>query len=179
VRVLVVLAVLLATLYGCNQANSPVEKQEKLGGGLGKAAQEQQPPPQAAAPGQTAEGTMGNIPIDAVVGESVETPPQFDYRILDSFTTDRYYYLESPNTYGPMYEEAYSQAGKFVVLTYSVTNTSPQTVKANLGARLFAKAGGEVYEESDVAMHPYSGDRWHRACPAREAPRPVYLRRAG
>jgi hypothetical protein len=156
VRALVILAVLLAALSGCDRANSPVEKQEKRGGGLGQAAQEEQPPPQAAASGRTAEGTAGNIPINGVVGESVETP-QFDYRIVDSFTTDRYYYLESPNTYGPMYEEAYSQAGKFMVLTYSVTNTSPQTVKANLGARLFAKAGGEVYEESDVAVHPYSG----------------------
>jgi hypothetical protein len=156
IRVLVIVAVLLVAPYGCDQANSPVEKQEKRGG-VEQAPQEQ-PPPQAAATGQTAEGTTGNIPIDAVVGESVETP-QFDYRILDNLTTDRYFYLESPNTYAPMYEEAYSQAGEFVVLTYSVTNTSPQTVQANLGARLFVRAGGkvEVYEESRMAMHPYSG----------------------
>jgi uncharacterized protein YceK len=32
VRVLVVLAVLLAVLSGCTQANSPAEKQEKRGG---------------------------------------------------------------------------------------------------------------------------------------------------
>jgi hypothetical protein len=99
---------------------------------------------------------MGNIPISGVVGESVQTP-SFDYRILDVFTTDQYYYIEDPSV--PLEQEAFSEAGKFVVLTYSMTNTSPQPVTANLGAMLHVRTGDkvEVYDESDQVVHPYSG----------------------
>jgi hypothetical protein len=116
-----------------------VEKQEKQGG-VEQAARE----------------AMSNKAVSAIVGESVKTQ-SFDYRFLDYFVTDHYYYLENPSTDDVM--EGYSQAGKFVVVTYSVTNTSPQTVRPNLGAMLHAKAGSktEVYEERGDVMHPKSG----------------------
>lgn len=150
VRTLLVL-VAFAVLYGCGQASSPVERQEKQGGV--EQAQGQKKPKGGEATGPD---TMGNIPISGVIGENVETP-SFDYRILDVFTTDHYYYLEDPSV--PFERDAFSEAGKFVVLTYSMTNTSPQPVTANLGALLHVRADDkvEVYDESDQVTHPYSG----------------------
>ena len=143
-RVLMVLAVFVV-IYGCGRTSPPPEGAEKKGDAG-----------QAETAKSSGAGQEGNIPISGVVGETVETP-QFDYRILDVYSTDNYYYLENPSV--PTEQEAFSQAGEFVVLTYSVTNTNPETVTANLGARLFVKAGNEVevYEETDQVSHPYSG----------------------
>ncbi len=148
--VLLVLA-LFAVLYGCGEASSPVEKQERRGG-LEQAARGEPGPGKE----QTTGEVMGNRATSTIVGEGVITP-SFDYRFLDYFVTDRYYYLENPSKDDVM--EGYSQAGKFVVVTYSVTNTSAQTVRPDLGAMLHAEAGGEieVYEESGDVMHPKSG----------------------
>jgi hypothetical protein len=156
-RTLLVLVV-LAVLYGCGQTSSPVEKQEKEEG-VEQAAEEQtaeETEKRKAGGEETTTETYGNIPISGVVGQNIETP-SFDYRILDILITDHYYYLEGPSYGGE--EDAFSEAGKFVVLTYSVTNTSPESVTANLGGMLHARTGNkvEVYEESDQAMHPYSG----------------------
>ncbi len=143
-----VLLVLVVFLYGCGQASSPVEKQERRGGveqaAGGEPGKEQTP------------GEVGNEAASAIVGESVRTP-SFDYRLLDYFATDHYYYLENPSRDDVM--EGSSQAGKFVVVTYSVTNTSARTVRPDLGAMLNARAGGKtvVYEESGEVMHPRSG----------------------
>jgi hypothetical protein len=149
-RVLLVLVV-FAVLYGCGQASSPVEKQEKREG-IEQAAQGELGPGEE----QTTRTVVGNKAISATVGESVKTA-SFDYRFLDYFVTDHYYYLENPFIGDVM--EGYSQAGKFVVVNYSVTNTSAQTVQPNLGAMLHAKTGGklEVYKESRDVMHPKSG----------------------
>jgi hypothetical protein len=66
-----------------------------------------------------------------VVGQSVKTP-SYNFRILDYFVTDRYYYRSDPSK--DETQEAYPTYGKFVVVTYSVTNTSPETVIPYLNA---------------------------------------------
>jgi hypothetical protein len=153
VRLLLVLAA-LAVLYGCGQASSPVEKQEKQGG-----VEQAQPETVTPAPDQEVQreepttAVVGNMPIAGVVGESVEGS-SFDFRVLDYFVTDHYFYLEDP--WIEEVQDAFPQAGKFIVVNYSVTNTSPQTVQPDLRAALHVKAGDktEVYEESDAAAHP-------------------------
>jgi hypothetical protein len=151
IRILLVLTA-FAVLYGCGQASSPVEKQERRGG-VELAQGEKRPRDRSETAGPDA---MGNIPISGVLGENVETP-SFDYRIVDVFTTDHYYYLEDPSV--PLTQNVSSQTGKFVVLTYSMTNTSPQPVRVNLEGTLRVRAGDkvEVYEESDQVVHPHSG----------------------
>lgn len=108
--------------------------------------------PEGATRQETTIQTAEIIP-DAVIGENVSTP-QFDFRILDIFVTDHYFYNDDPSI--DFVVDAYSQAGKFVVMNYSMTNTSPETVTANLGARLFVRAGSEteVYEEAEQPAHP-------------------------
>ena len=137
--VLLVLS-LLAVLCGCDQASSPVEKQERRGG------------VEQDAGGEPEQATSNEA---AIVGEGVETPSA-DYRFLDYFATDHYYYLENPSKDDVV--EGYSQAGKFVVVTYSVTNPSARTLRPDLVAMLRARVGGEtgVYEESEDVMHPRS-----------------------
>ena len=141
-RALTVLLVLsvFAVLCGCDQASSPVEKQERRGG------------VEQAAGGEPERATSNEA---AVVGEGVKTPSA-DYRFLDYFATDHYYYLENPVKDDVI--EGYSRAGKFVVITYSVTNTSARTLRPDPGAMLHAEAGGEseVYEESEEVVHPRS-----------------------
>ena len=140
--------VVFAVLYGCGKASSPVEKQERRGGveqAAGGGPDKEQTP-----------GEVGNEAASAIVGESVRTPT-FDYRLLDYFVTDHYYYLENPARDDVV--EGSSRAGRFVVVTYSITNTSARTVRPDPGAMLHARAGGktEVYEESGDVMHPRSG----------------------
>ena len=149
-RVLLVLVV-SAVFYGCGQASSPVEKQEKRGG-VEQAAQGELGPDEEQATGEVA----SNKAISATVDDSIKTP-SFDFHFLDYFVTDHYYYLENSSIDDAV--EGYAQAGKFVVVNYSVTNTSPQTIRPNLGAMLHANAGSktEVYEESRDVMHPKSG----------------------
>src|SRR5215216_3907613 len=91
-RVVPVVLVSLLVVVGCGQPDSRVEQQEKKEG-----------------------VEQGNIPISGVIGDNIETPA-FDYRILDVFTTDHYYYLENPSV--PFEQDAFSQAGKFVVVNY-------------------------------------------------------------
>ena len=138
--------VVFAVLCGCDQASSPVEKQERRGGVEQAAGGE---------PEKATREAAGNEAASAIVGEGVRTP-SFDYRFLDYFVTDHYYYLEDPVKDDVM--EGYSRAGKFVVVTYSVANTSARTLRPDLGAMLRAAAGGEteVYEESGDVMHPRS-----------------------
>jgi hypothetical protein len=152
VRALLLVVIAFATLYGCGQAGSTVERQEQPGG-VEQAQGEEKPKGGGETTGPDA---LGNIPIVGVLGENVETP-YFDYRIMDVFTTDHYYYLEDPSI--PLTQDAVSQDGKFVVLTYSMTNTSPQPVTVNLDGRLHVRAGDkvEVYDESDQVVHPRSG----------------------
>jgi hypothetical protein len=150
IRILLALTA-FAVLYSCGQASSLVEKLERRGG-VEQEQREKEPES-----GETTDSdTTGNVPISGVLGENVETP-SFDYRIVDVFTTDHYYYLEDPSV--PLEQDVVSLAGKFVVLTYSMTNTSPQPVTVNLEGRLHVRAGHkiEVYEESDRVVHPYSG----------------------
>jgi hypothetical protein len=160
VRVLLGLAV-LALLYGCAQASSPAAKQEGQGG-VEKTRPESVPetvtPPAPNQEGQRREETTaaaaGNMPIAAgVVGESVEGS-SFDFRILDYFVTDHYFYLEDPRIEEA--REAFPRAGKFVVVNYSVTNTGPQTIRPLFRAQLHLNAGGntKVYEESAAVAHP-------------------------
>ncbi len=146
--VLLVLVV-FAALHGCNQASSPVEKQERRGG-VEQAA--------GGGPGkeQASREVAGNEAASAIVGEGVRTP-SFDYRVLDYLVTDHYFYLENPAVDDVM--EGHPRADEFIVVTYSVTNTSARTVRPELGAMLSAGSGGEteVYEESADVVHPKSG----------------------
>jgi hypothetical protein len=152
-RVLMVLAFLVA-LYGCGQSSPPPQESEKEGGVEPKTAK-----PTGAGQQETTQQATGNIAFDGVIGESIETP-QFDYRTLDTFITDNYYYIEDP--YLDMYTDAYSQVGKYIVISYSATNTSSETSNMNLGAKLSVGAGekDEVYEESETVAHPYTGAVW-------------------
>jgi hypothetical protein len=141
--------VVFAVLYGCGQERSPVERQERREG-----------VEQAARGGPGKEQTTGEVAgseaASTVVGEGVRTP-SFDYRLLDYSVTDHYYYLEDPSVDDVM--EGSPRAGEFVVVTYSVTNTSARTLRPDLGAMLRARAGGkaEEYEESGEVTHPKSG----------------------
>jgi hypothetical protein len=155
VRVLWVLAA-FTFLYGCGQANSPVEKQEKQEG-VEQAGEGEEPKtvtPHPAAEPTTAQA-VGNIPISGVVGENIQTS-SFDLRVLDYFVTDHYYYL-TDLTFESMQEDQFSQLGKFVVVNYSLTNTSPQTISPAPIAQLHARAGGkvEVYDQSSEISPPH------------------------
>src|SRR5215207_8883853 len=90
-----------------------------------------------------------------IVGKNVEGS-SFDLRVLDYFTAEQYYYVirrvEPMAEYVVFEEDAISQAGKFVVVIYSVTNTSPFTIEPVLSAQLHVKGADgktEVYEETD------------------------------
>jgi hypothetical protein len=148
VRVLLVLTA-FAVLYGCGQASSPVEKQEKQVGAEQVAREEEQ-----ASPEPTTAEAVGNIPIAGIVGESVEAG-SFDLRVLDYFVTDNYYYN------GGLYEEeeGISQLGKFIVVNYSLTNTSPGTISLFFNAYLHARANSgkiEVYEPHQQIIPPHA-----------------------
>jgi hypothetical protein len=150
VRILLALLVSIV-MYGCRQSSPPAEQAEKESNVKPKTGT-----PSGTGQQETTQQAAGNIPLDGVIGESIETP-QFDYRVLDVFVTDHYFYNEDPSI--DFVRDAFSQVGQFVVINYSVTNTSPETVKANLGARLFVEAGSkvEIYEETDAVAHPRSG----------------------
>jgi hypothetical protein len=79
----------------------------------------------------------------------------FDLRVLDYFVTDHYYYLADP--YFDEVQDYFSQAGKFVVVNYSLTNTSPQTITPTPMAQLHARAGDnvEVYEQDATITPPH------------------------
>ena len=140
VRIVLVLSAftVLYGCYGCGQASAPIEKQERKEGVE-----------------QVAEGE--HPPIAGAVGENVRTS-SFDLRVLDSFVTDHYYYLTDPSL--DEIQDYFSQAGKFVVVNYSVTNTSPQTIRPAPMARLHVRAGDrvEVYDESNQIAPPHRFD---------------------
>src|SRR5215207_2844699 len=94
-----------------------------------------------------------------IVEEKVERS-SFDLRsalrVLDYFTAEQYYYVirrVEPMAQWVVFEEdAISQAGKFVVVNYSVTNTSPFTIEPVLSAQLHVKGADgktEVYQETE------------------------------
>ena len=121
----------------------PSRGQEKQGGVEQAAEREEETSKLPSSPEATTERAVGNMPIAGVIGESVEGS-SFDFRVLDYFTTDRYYYN------GGLYEEeeAISQLGKFVVVNYSLTNTSAGTISPFFNAYLHGRAGSgnvEVY----------------------------------
>jgi hypothetical protein len=146
VRMLLVMAVLIV-LYGCGQSSPAPQGPEKEGGvepktvtpsGASGEERRGEPTPQV----------QGDIPIARTIGESVEAS-SFDLRILDYFVSDSFYYLADPYFGQP---QAYvSEAGKFVVVNYSVTNTSAETIRPTPMGRLHAGAGDtvEVYEQND------------------------------
>jgi hypothetical protein len=155
VRVLWVLAA-FAVLYGCGQASSPVEQQEKQEGAE-PVAQGEQGQSKSASPEPTTVQAVGNVPVAGVIGDSVEAG-SFDLRVLDYFTTDHYYY--AVDLYFDDAQDVISQAGKFVVVNYSVTNTSPQTVGPNLLGTLHVTAPDgktEVYDQTDAVTPPHRG----------------------
>jgi hypothetical protein len=175
-RALLVLVTFCALIYGCDQVSSPVEQQDKQAG-VEEAKPKEATPPQ---PTEVAQPVVGNIPIAGIVGEKVEGS-SFDLRVLDYFSADHYYYVIdrnietrcNPDPYNPdphnchvaedppyidKAEEASSQEGKFVVVNYSVTNTSPQrTIEPALSAQLHVKGADgktEVYEQTDDVRPP-------------------------
>src|SRR5918995_1602569 len=97
-----------------------------------------------------------------IVGEKVEGS-SFDLRVLDYFTAEQYYYVirrvEPMAEWVVFEEDANSQAGKFVVVNYSVTNTSPFTIEPVLSAQLHVKGADgktEVYQETDDFPPPHA-----------------------
>lgn len=147
VRVLMVLAV-FASLYGCGQAGQAPTESEKEGGVEPKTVT----PSGSGEGGNQGEATLqaaGNMPIAGTIGENVEAP-SFDLRVLDYFVSDRFYYLTDPY-FDQTQEDYVSEVGKFVVVNYSVTNTSAETIEPSPIGRLHAKVGDtvEVYEQSD------------------------------
>jgi hypothetical protein len=163
VRVLLMVAG-FAVLYGCGQASSPMERQEERGGVEQAAPQgegrSKKPPPSSAptASPEAATGqAVGNMPIAGTIGENVEAG-SFDLRVLDYFTADNYYY--ATDLYMEDEQNVISQAGKFVVVNYSVTNTSPQTISPTPMAQLHARAADnvEVYEQSSEVSPPHRLD---------------------
>ncbi len=104
---------------------------------------------------ENASGDSATANSGLIVGENVEGS-SFDLRVLDYFTAEQYYYVirrvEPMAEYVVFEEDAISQAGKFVVVNYSVTNTSPFTIEPVLSAQLHVKGADgktEVYEETD------------------------------
>jgi hypothetical protein len=104
---------------------------------------------------ENASGDSASANSGQIVGENVEGS-SFDLRVLDYFTAEQYYYVigrvGSMAEYVVFEEDAISQAGKFVVVNYSVTNTSPFTIEPVLSAQLHVKGADgktEVYEETD------------------------------
>ena len=104
---------------------------------------------------ENASGDSASANSGLIVGENVEGS-SFDLRVLDYFTAEQYYYVitrgDSMAVYVVFEEDAISQAGKFVVVNYSVTNTSPLTIEPVLSAQLHVKGADgktEVYEETD------------------------------
>jgi hypothetical protein len=103
---------------------------------------------------ENASGDSATANSGQIVGEKVERS-SFDLRVLDYFTAEQYYYVirrvEPMAEYVVFEEDAISQAGKFVVVNYSVTNTSPFTIEPVLSAQLHVKGADgktEVYEET-------------------------------
>jgi hypothetical protein len=139
-------------LGACDQTSSPVESQEKRGG-VEQAAEGDGDQPETVTPSgleqaEPSQQVAGNMPIAGVIGQNVETE-SFDFRVLDYFITGHYFYLTDP--FLSETQDYFSQAGKFVVVNYSVTNTSPETIGPTPIGRLHARAGDkvEVYEQSD------------------------------
>jgi hypothetical protein len=104
---------------------------------------------------ENASGDSATANSGQIVGGKVERS-SFDLRVLDYFTADKYYYVirrvEPTGEWVVFEEDAISQAGKFVVVNYSVTNTSPETIEPVLSAQLHVKGADgktEVYEETD------------------------------
>jgi len=183
-RALLVL-VTFAVMYGCEQASSPVEQQEKQAGVEEEKPKE--PTPQrmeeakakepAPQPKEPAQPVVGNIPIAVIVRENVEGS-SFDLRVLDYFSADHYYYAIDRNVkircargvclgpaedppYIDVAEEASSKARrKFVVVNYSVTNTrSPQTIEPVLSAQLHVKGADrktQVYQQTADVRPPHN-----------------------
>jgi hypothetical protein len=184
---LLLVLVSFALIYGCEQASSPVEHQEKQAGM--EEAKPEEPTPQRMEEAKAKEPApqpisepaqpvvVGNIPIAGIVGEKVKGS-SFDLRVLDYFSADHYYYAIDRNvemrctrgvchwTEAPPYidiaEEATSQAGrKFVVVNYSVTNTSSKTVEPTLSAQLHVRGADgktQVYKETDDVRPPIDLD---------------------
>jgi hypothetical protein len=109
---------------------------------------------------ENASGDSASANSGQIVGENVEGST-FDLRVLDYFTAEQYYYVitrgDSMAVYVVFEEDAISQAGKFVVVNYSVTNTSPLTIEPVLSAKLHVKGADgktEVYQETDDFQPP-------------------------
>jgi hypothetical protein len=157
--------VALVVLYSCGQASSPAEKQEKQGGveeAVGE--KEETPAPKSAtiswpAPDIEAATAAPNSerPFVGIVGQSV-AGSSFDFRVLDYFVTNHYYY--PVHTFTDQPQDVSSRAGKFIVVHYSVINqTSPETILPHLDPVLTVKTGNGrlAIEHSDAAYHPSMG----------------------
>ena len=148
VRILLVMSALMF-LYGCGQSGPAPQESEKEGG---------VEPPKTVTPsgsgerqnrGETTLRAAGNMPIAGTIGENVESG-SFDVRVLDYFVSYKYYYPTHP--YPEEVQHQYSEAGKFVVVSYSVTNTGAERIQPTPIGTLHAATGDneeEVYEQDD------------------------------
>jgi len=114
------------------------------------AAQSESTPASSAS--QSSQATQMPTP-STQIGE-VLPPQDFDLRILEVAVLDEYTYLESVYFDETVDEvQALPQAGKFVVVSYSVRNTGSGPLNVGFSATLSTDSG-EFYEESDDAFHP-------------------------
>lgn len=144
-RVLLLAAIWIA-FYGCAQPSPSPEGSEE--GGVDLKAATPSGASDGGGQGGTALRAVGNVPISGSIGENVGGD-SFDVRVLDYFVSYKCYYPTHP--YPDEVQHQYSEAGKFVVVSYSVTNTGAEGIRPTPIGTLHAAMGnnGEVYEQVD------------------------------
>ena len=135
-RTMAVLFMVLLAVAGCSQASQAPEQGEKEDV---ERATGSEPTEQSSA------ATEGMPQASALTGQNL-SGSSFDLRVLDHFETERYYYPTDPSL--DMTQEYFSEAGKFVVVNYTVTNTSSGTISPTPIASLQVRGnnGVELYE---------------------------------
>jgi hypothetical protein len=154
------ITVLLLAASACGFGQQPASQpsQEDAAPGEGQTKETTNAAPKTTAPKTTSETAQ------AVVGEALSAGG-IELRVLDQLSTEEYFYGEfvdldgnvsSPSVSDSGQPTVYSQAGKFVVVSYSVRNTGKSPFDDCVSAMLLTK-GGESYQEADEPEHPHSG----------------------
>ena len=115
-RAVAILFAVLLAVAGCSQPSQAPEQGEKED--VEQAADEQ-------SKAASSPATERMPQASAVLGQNLPGGT-FDLRVLDHYETERYYYPTDPSL--DMTQEYFSEAGKFVVVNYTMTNTSSGTI---------------------------------------------------